>query len=144
MSHLQIKEWEFKYFLSFSTLFLYIPYNISSNNNQCNNSFNATIVNLNGNIFNFTGENIAFIYPDFETALLGKFENGVMIAAKPTRIAAERCNNGIKELKFSEPKENAPTLKYERPTNLRHSGPENFKKSRPKKVPNKSISQKIF
>ena len=70
-------------------------------------------------MFSFLGENIAFIYPDFETALLGKFENGVMIAAKPTRIAAERCNNGIKELKFSEPKENAPTLKYERPTNLR-------------------------
>ena len=69
-----------------------------------------------------------------------------MIAAKPTRIAAERCNNGIKELKFSEPKENAPTLKYERPTNLRHSGPENFKKSRPKKLvkSNKSISRIIF
>ena len=42
-----------------------------------------------------------------------------MIAAKPTRIAAERCYNGIKELKFYEPKKNAPILKYERPTNLR-------------------------
>ena len=77
---------------------------------------------------------------------MGKFDNGKMIAAKPTRIAAERCNNGIKELKFSEPKENAPTLKYERPTNLRHSGPENFKKSRPKKLvkSNKPISRNFF
>ena len=50
---------------------------------------------------------------------MGKFDNGKMIAAKPTRIAAERCNNNIKELKFSEPKENTPTLKYERPTNIR-------------------------
>ena len=42
-----------------------------------------------------------------------------MIAAKPTKILAERCKNGIKELKFAQPKENAPTFKYERPTHLR-------------------------
>ena len=62
---------------------------------------------------------MAFIYPDFETVLLGKFQNGVMIAAKPTTILAERCKNGIKELKFAKPMENAPTFKYERPTHLK-------------------------
>ena len=70
-------------------------------------------------MFHNIGENIAFIYPDFETALLGNFQNGVMIAAKPTKILAERCRNGVKELKFAQPKENAPTFKYERPTHLR-------------------------
>ena len=65
------------------------------------------------------GENIAFIYPDFETVLLGNFQNGIMIAAKPTKILAERCKNGIKELKFAKPEENTPTFKYERPTHLR-------------------------
>ena len=65
------------------------------------------------------GDNIAFIYPDFETVLLGTFQNGVMIAAKPTTILAERCKNGIKELKFAKPKENAPTFKYERPTDIK-------------------------
>ena len=65
------------------------------------------------------GDNIAFIYPDFETVLLGNFQNGVMIAAKPTKILAERCNNGIKELKFAKPKKNAPTFKYERPTDIK-------------------------
>ena len=66
-----------------------------------------------------TGDNIAFIYPDFETALLGKFQDGVMIAAKPTNIIAERCKNGVKELKFAKPKKNAPIFKYQRPTHLR-------------------------
>ena len=42
-----------------------------------------------------------------------------MIAAKPTKILAERCKNGIKELKFAKPEENATTFKYERPTHLR-------------------------
>jgi hypothetical protein len=26
-----------------------------------------------------TGANIAYIYPDFKTALVGKFENGIMV-----------------------------------------------------------------
>ena len=42
-----------------------------------------------------------------------------MIAAKPTNIIAERCKNGVKELKFAKPKKNAPTFKYQRPTHLR-------------------------
>ena len=41
-----------------------------------------------------------------------------MIAAKPSKILAERCKNGIKELKFAKPNENARTFKYERPTHL--------------------------
>jgi hypothetical protein len=48
--------------------------------------------------------------------LLGKFVDGVMISAKPTKIVAERCKSGIKQLKFAKPKKNAPVLKYERPS----------------------------
>ena len=76
-------------------------------------------ISLKSCLFFNLGENIAFIYPDFETVLLGNFQNGVMIAAKPTKILAERCKNGIKELKFAHPKENEPIFKYERPTDLR-------------------------
>ena len=67
----------------------------------------------------FTGKNIAWIYPDFETVLIGEFFNGTMIAAKQSKILAERCKNGIKELKFAKPKKNAPTFKFERPNHLR-------------------------
>ena len=32
------------------------------------------------------GKRIAFIYPDLETALIGKFVKGVMIEAKATKV----------------------------------------------------------
>jgi len=38
-----------------------------------------------------TGDHIAYIYSDFTTVLLGKFSNGTMIAARPTKIVAEKC-----------------------------------------------------
>ena len=65
------------------------------------------------------GNQIAFIYPDFETVLRGEFINGTMMAAKPTKIVAERCKNGIKQLKFAKPAKDAPILKYQRPNFLR-------------------------
>ena len=53
---------------------------------------------------NPTGDNIAFIYPDYETALVGKFRSGVMEAAWKTKVIGERCNaNGIKEVLFEDP-----------------------------------------
>ena len=42
-----------------------------------------------------------------------------MRAAKPAKIVAERCKNGIKQLKFAKPAKNAPILKYQRPNFLR-------------------------
>jgi len=70
-------------------------------------------------MFSLLGERIAFIYPDFETALLGKFQNGTMIAAKPTKIIGERCWKGLKKLKFARPRKSAPVLKYQRPNHIR-------------------------
>ena len=50
------------------------------------------------------GDNIAFIYPDYETALVGKFRSGVMEAGWKTRVVGERCNEyGIKEVLFADP-----------------------------------------
>ena len=38
----------------------------------------------------FTGDGIAFVYPDLSTALLGRFRHEVMLAAKEVRIRAIR------------------------------------------------------
>ena len=65
------------------------------------------------------GDQIAFIYPDFETALLGKFQNGTMIAAKPVKILAERCRKGLKQLKFAKAKKGSAMFKFERPNHIR-------------------------
>ena len=60
---------------------------------------------------------MVFIYPDLKTVLVGQFKNGIMIHSRPAKIIAERCNDGIKEIKISKIKSDAPTFKYRRPTN---------------------------
>ena len=37
-----------------------------------------------------TGEDLAYIYPDFMTALRGKFVDGKMVEARETKIVAYR------------------------------------------------------
>ena len=56
-----------------------------------------------------------------ETVLIGRFEKGRMIMAKPSKIIGERCNQGIKEIIVAEPKENDVSLKYVRPNHI-HMG----------------------
>ena len=46
----------------------------------------------------FTGNDITYIYPDFQTGLQGQFEDGVVVAARPVSVIGERCQNGIKEI----------------------------------------------
>jgi len=46
----------------------------------------------------FTGNDIIYIYPDFQTGLQGQFEDGLVVAARPISIIGERCQNGIKEI----------------------------------------------
>ena len=38
-------------------------------------------------IFQLSGPEIAFLYPDFSTALYGQFENGVLVKAKEARLS---------------------------------------------------------
>ena len=54
-----------------------------------------------------------------ETVLIGRFENGTMVAAKPSKVIAERCRRGIKEIRVATPTTNSPTLKYARPNRIR-------------------------
>ena len=56
-----------------------------------------------------------------ETVLIGRFENGQMVSALPSRIIKERCHRGIKEIKIAKPKSDAPRLTYKRPDRL-HMG----------------------
>ena len=44
-----------------------------------------------------SGDNIAFIYPDFKTAFVGVFENGVMISAKAASVEDIEIVDGIAE-----------------------------------------------
>ena len=57
-----------------------------------------------------------FVYPDLETALIGKFQNGVMKYASPAKVTSERCKNGLKEIKVSILKSTTPMYKYIKPT----------------------------
>ena len=42
-----------------------------------------------------------------ENVLVGSFENGRMKSAKSSKIIAERCHMGIKEIKIAKPKDNS-------------------------------------
>jgi len=48
----------------------------------------------------FTGDEITFIYPDLLTGLHGKFVDGEIQEARAVDIVAERCQEGIKEIKL--------------------------------------------
>ena len=51
-----------------------------------------------------------------KTVLIGKFKDGVMLKGRQSKIIAERCNNGIKEIKIAKPKTGSPILKFKRNT----------------------------
>ena len=65
------------------------------------------------------GDDIVFVYPDMKTVLAGRFQNGEMVSAKASKITAERCNKGIKEIRVTNTNEKEPSLKYSRPNRLR-------------------------
>ena len=48
----------------------------------------------------FTGEEITYIYPDLLTGLHGKFLNGEVVEARAVDIVAERCDQGVKQIKM--------------------------------------------
>ena len=50
-----------------------------------------------------SGNDVIYVYPDMENVLVGAFENGRMKAAKKSKIIAERCHMGIKEIKIAKP-----------------------------------------
>ena len=56
-----------------------------------------------------------------KTVFVGRFENGIMISAKSSKIIRERCHKGIKEIKVANPKENSVSNRFLRPTRVRIS-----------------------
>ena len=53
------------------------------------------------------------------TVLIGKFKNGVMVEGRPTKILAERCNDGLKEILVSPPETNSRVFRFQRNTRVR-------------------------
>ena len=52
----------------------------------------------------FTGHEIAYVYPDLKTAIVGQFERGLLIRGQAAEVVGEKCaEEGIKALKFSDP-----------------------------------------
>ena len=48
----------------------------------------------------FTGDEITFLYPDLLTGLHGKFLDGEVLEARAVDVVAERCRQGIKEIRL--------------------------------------------
>jgi hypothetical protein len=66
----------------------------------------------------FTGDNIAFIYPDYETGLVGQFRDGVMVFGRKARVLSERCDDyGIKEVVIGAIDQFEEPMFYSPPTN---------------------------
>jgi histone-lysine N-methyltransferase SETD7 len=57
-------------------------------------------VNKEGDL---TGHRIAYLYPDYKTALVGSFTDGVMECAQEAELKAIIDDNGIKVPLFTEP-----------------------------------------
>jgi len=64
-----------------------------------------------------TGANIAYIYPDYLTALVGKFEDKIMKAAREAKITQVTCQDGLIQAKFSQPDEDSAIFFYDPPSN---------------------------
>jgi hypothetical protein len=64
-----------------------------------------------------TGDELAYIYPDMETAFYGTFENFVMKNAKEAEVISLHCQDGIISVKKFDIKSNSPSFYYKPPTN---------------------------
>ena len=90
---------------------------------QNNGYLHGTMSPSDGTI---SGDRISYVYPDMETALLGRFEDRIMRDAQETNIEAITVDeNGIwKAGIYSQPKPKSPHFYYEAPTNISFgSGP---------------------
>ena len=74
----------------------------------------------NGAVTSSAGDAL-FLFPDLRTALVGEFNANAMVAARETRVVAERCRRGMKEVKVARPKPDAPLYTYFRPTEIRYA-----------------------
>ncbi len=52
----------------------------------------------------FIGDNIAFLFPDLKTALVGTFVKGAMVMAQTCFIQLVAVRNEVCQLKFTQPR----------------------------------------
>ncbi len=75
----------------------------------------------------FTGDDLAYIYPDMETVLKGKFVDRVMISARESAILEDECDQGIRVVsKYAKPDPDGPAFYFDPPSNVSFgAGPPN-------------------
>ena len=81
----------------------------------------GVIKDINGRI---SGDNIAYIYPDMETVLLGKFEDSLMKDAQESEVQSVECDeNGLLYVnQFAIPDYSDPHFYYDHPSNVSFGG----------------------
>ena len=52
------------------------------------------------------------------TVIVGKFKDGVLIEGRPSKIIAERCQNGMKAIKVAKPDQRSPVFNFRRNNKL--------------------------
>lgn len=62
----------------------------------------------------FSGDDIAYIYPDFKTAIKGKFHNEKLVSGQMCEVIGSTLENGIRIAIFSKP--SGTTYTYEEPS----------------------------
>jgi len=60
-----------------------------------------------------TSYQLAYLYQDMTTAIVGKFLNGKLLDGEPRQVIGYQCERGILILKFSKPKKTKMKFKYE-------------------------------
>ena len=65
-----------------------------------------------------TGDNIAYVYPDYKTVLVGTFEDKYMKSAFKSEILKVHCKDGLLQLDFSVPDPNSQEYKYDPPSHV--------------------------
>ena len=69
-----------------------------------------------------SGDQIAFVYPDMETAFFGSFENFVMKKAKEAEVKSLHCLDDLVAIKEYKVKLDGPAFFYDPPTNESFGG----------------------
>ena len=63
--------------------------------------FGGAVIGLVDEDGQLTGDGIVYVYPDKETALIGRFENGQLVRARPAKLEAKLDSSECKLPKFS-------------------------------------------
>ena len=54
-----------------------------------------------------------------KTVIIGKFKDGILVEGRPSKIIAERCKNGMKEIKVAKPDQRSSVFNFKRNNKLR-------------------------